>query len=173
MIYDGNDLWLFRISLYLIRTSQHQIAKAKSMEQLIQFFQEIPRSRTALYCHQLIKSASLEHVTQKAIDELRSMHAYLDFYVETGRLIQLNSEFQAIRKLSSAAFKQSYSQNWHTVRVLLYNRMRTSTSSGKIEDLALLQSLLVDKKDGKNNSLDDSKIEMNWEILDYRKIYYL
>nr|CAR63543.1 putative protein similar to Growth hormone regulated TBC protein 1 [Angiostrongylus cantonensis] len=73
MIYDGNDLWLFRISLCLIRANQRQIGSVKTLDQLLQAFQSICRSRMALYCHQLIKSASHERISQKMIDELRTI----------------------------------------------------------------------------------------------------
>ncbi|VDM62213.1 unnamed protein product [Angiostrongylus costaricensis] len=59
MIYDGNDLWLFRISLCLIRANQRQIGSVKTLDQLLHAFQGICRSRTALYCHQLIKLTSV------------------------------------------------------------------------------------------------------------------
>uniref|UniRef100_A0A7I4Y580 Rab-GAP TBC domain-containing protein n=1 Tax=Haemonchus contortus TaxID=6289 RepID=A0A7I4Y580_HAECO len=72
MIYDGNDVWLFRVCLCLIRANRRQIGASKTLDQLIRVFGDITRSRKALYCHQLIESAKLERVSQKMIDELRS-----------------------------------------------------------------------------------------------------
>ncbi|KAK6020023.1 hypothetical protein OSTOST_14329 [Ostertagia ostertagi] len=72
MIYDGNDVWLFRVSLCLIRANQRRISESKTLDQLIRVFRDITESRKALYCHQLIESAKMERVSQKMIDELRS-----------------------------------------------------------------------------------------------------
>ncbi|KIH60034.1 hypothetical protein ANCDUO_09722 [Ancylostoma duodenale] len=71
MIYDGNDVWLFRVALCLIRANQREIGAARSLDQLILAFQKVGRSTIALYCHHLIESAKLERVSQKMIDELR------------------------------------------------------------------------------------------------------
>lgn len=73
MIYDGNDVWLFRVTICLIRSHQRKIGNVKTLEQLVRVFQEVSRSRKALYCHQLIESAKAEKVSQTMIDELRAM----------------------------------------------------------------------------------------------------
>ncbi|WKX92938.1 hypothetical protein Q1695_010733 [Nippostrongylus brasiliensis] len=74
MIYDGNDVWLFRIALCLIRANQRRIASARTLDQLITAFQQVSHCRKALYCHQLIESAKSERVSQKMIDDLRAVH---------------------------------------------------------------------------------------------------
>ncbi|CAJ0606376.1 unnamed protein product [Cylicocyclus nassatus] len=75
MIYDGNDVWLFRITLSLIRANQKRIGAVRSLDQLILEFQKVGRSDAALYCHQLIESAKSERVSQEMIDELRAVCA--------------------------------------------------------------------------------------------------
>ncbi|KAK6736255.1 hypothetical protein RB195_019122 [Necator americanus] len=71
MIYDGNDVWLFRVTLSLIRANQKKIGAARSLDQLILAFRSVGQCRLALYCHQLIEHAKSERVSQKMIDELR------------------------------------------------------------------------------------------------------
>ncbi|KHJ99559.1 hypothetical protein OESDEN_00462 [Oesophagostomum dentatum] len=77
MFYDGNDVWLFRVTVCLIRANQKHIAAAHTLDQLILAFQKVGRSHMALYCHQLIESAKSERISQKMIEELR-VHCKVD-----------------------------------------------------------------------------------------------
>lgn len=54
-----------------MRAHQREISECTSLDQLVFTFQNIGKSKIALYCHQLLQLAAAEPISQSQIDELR------------------------------------------------------------------------------------------------------
>ncbi|CAI4221604.1 unnamed protein product [Auanema sp. JU1783] len=71
LFYDG-DVWLFRIAVRLIREHQNILIRAKTIDQLIQAFNDLGKTAYALNCHRLLADAKFEPIDQNLVDKLRA-----------------------------------------------------------------------------------------------------